>query len=92
MCVDLVIIYVIIIIVRGGRVKFVFKRLKLMISMYMNVRNDKCRKAELLQSFMYLFKHPYLLFVSYKQIECNHNSVLKNVNTIINRPYIMSDL
>lgn len=70
--------------------KFVFKRIKLMIEMYINVKDDKCRKNELLKSFAYLFRHPYLFFISHKQIECHQNSVLKNVNTIVNRPYIMN--
>lgn len=70
--------------------RFVIQRIKLMINMYLNAKDDKYRKNELLKSFMYLFKHPYLFFVNYKQIECHHDSVLKNVNTIFNRPYILS--
>lgn len=88
--IELILICAILNVVRGGNMKFVFKRLKLMIDMYINVKNDKYRKNELLKSFAYLFKHPYLFFVSHKHIECNQDSVLKNVNAIVNRPYIMS--
>lgn len=66
------------------------KRIKLMIGMYRNVKDDRYRKEELIKAFVYLVKHPHLLFVNHKQIKCNHDSVLKNVNTIINRPYILS--
>lgn len=65
------------------------KRIKLMISMYKNVKNDRYRKEELIKAFVYLAKHPHLLFVDYKQIKCNHDSVSKNVNTIVNRPYVL---
>ena len=70
--------------------RFFYKRLQLMISMYINVKDDPYRKKELLKAFSYILKHPYLFFVTYRRIECHHNSVLKNVNTIINRPYVMS--
>lgn len=66
--------------------KYVFKKLRLMQKMYAHVRDDECRKKELLGAYCYIAKHPSLFFKK-KRFEGQLDSVMKNVNTIVNRPY-----
>lgn len=63
------------------------EKLVLIVEMYNNVKKDKFRRKELNGAVLYLMKHPSLFFMQ-KQIECKNDSVMKNVNAIVNGPYI----
>lgn len=66
--------------------KYTYRKFVMMHSMYKNVKDDKYRKHEALQAFKYVLCHPSFLFLQ-KTVEAGRNSVLKNVNVLVNYPY-----
>lgn len=73
--------------------KYVFRKIRLMMLFKNNVRNDINRTQEINKAIKYIITHPKYLFlrVSYEKIKKIKNlnaSVLKNINSIINTPYV----
>ena len=84
--IEIAIFYAIISLMRGGNMKYTFRKFKMMHASLKQVKGDKFRSKETRLAVVYMFMHPSHLFEK-KKLNSNYNSVLKAVNVMTNYPY-----